>query len=199
VIFRSKRFFSLVLLLWPLSGSAATATFQGLLLPASFDPPIPLTVLLSESYGHFSGRVKTALPLAAEGRITLGQRNRDTCSLTSDLGSGMRLKLEGKCMSKSLEGKYRISFSDGRRSEGTFRVHALKAESEQQERPRDGESESSYSRTTSGCLRVNAGCLAACPRGVEHSELICVNACTRRLSACKNKAGQLLPTPPPSG
>jgi hypothetical protein len=198
VRFRSKLSFVALLVVWSLAASAASSTFQGLLLPASFDPPIPITVLLSESYGQFSGRVKTSLPLAAEGRIASGQRDRDRCSLTSDLGSGMRLKLEGKCMPNSLDGKYKIWFADGRHGEGTFKVQAMKADNEKQARPRDVGSDSSSSLTTSACLRVNAGCLAACPRGADNGELICVNACTRRLSACKNNAIRL-PAPPASG
>jgi hypothetical protein len=200
VLLRSKlSFIAAVLLLWPIAAFAATTTFQGLLLPNTFDAPIPVTLLISESFGLFSGQVKTSLPLPAEGRITTGQRDRDKCSLTGVLTAGMRLKLDGKCLPQSLEGKYKIFFADGRQGEGTFRVQALKSGNEKTERSRDSESDSSSARTTSACLRINAGCLAACPRGGDSGALICVNACTRRLSTCKNKASPSIPTPAAGG
>ena len=191
---RSKLSLIALLLLWPFSTAAAgTVTFQGLLLPASFDPPIPITLLLNEAFGTFSGRIKTTLPLPGEGRLTSGRRDRDACTLTAELGEGRRLRMEGKCLPNALDGKYKIFFSDGRRGEGTFRVQALKDENEKRDRAQDSDADSSLARTNSACLRMNAGCLAACPRGADKGELICVNACTRRLSACKSKAGQLPP------
>jgi hypothetical protein len=197
VILRAKLSIITLLLLWPITATAASVTFQGLLLPGTFDPPIPITLVLSESFGLFSGRARTTLPLPGEGRISSGRRDRDSCVLTVELGEGRRLRLEGQCRSNSLDGKYKLYFSDGRRGEGTFRVQVLKEDS-QQDRARDSETDGSSARSNAACLRVNAGCLAACPRGADSGELICVNACTRRLSACKNKV-QLPPAPPSGG
>jgi hypothetical protein len=178
----------------PTAAVAFTATFQGFLLPGSFDPPIPITVNFEEAYGNISGSVKTLPPLSGEGRITSGRKERNGCNLTSHLGHGVRLRLDGHCRATTIDGKYRLYFADGRRLNGTFRLQSVNLD---KGKKGSGENEPSepLPATTTVCLKANSMCLAGCPRGEHSSELLCANACTRKLAACKRKVNQSFERP----
>jgi hypothetical protein len=175
-----------------MAGFAVTGTFHGLLIANSFDPPIPIVVDLRESFGIFSGRVKTSSPLVGDGPIVSGAKEGSTCHFTSHIGGGVNMRLEGKCLSTSLDGKYRIYFPDGRRLSGTFKLNVLKPDNEKLGPLAEGKRNVPSPDMTAACLKTNSACLAVCPRGVYEEEFICVNGCRRRLTNCKGKAKRSL-------
>lgn len=174
---------------FPSAAVALTQTFQGLLMPGSFDPPIPITVALEESYGNLSGRVKTSRPLLGNGPITSGRKEHNACNLTTHLGHGVRLRLDGNCSPTTIEGTYRIYFADGRRLNGTFRLQAVNSDEGKNAHTKSDPVEP-LPATTTMCLSTNSRCLAGCPRGEHSSELFCANTCARKLAACKRKVYQ---------
>lgn len=180
------------LIFFPNVGLAVTEVFQGLLIPASFDPPIPITVSLENSSGRLSGRVKTSLPLPGDGPITSGNQHGSTCLFTTHISNGVRMRLEGKCSSATLEGNYRIYFPDGRRVLGTFRLNLLPPDKTRKD-PSELDPKPSAT-TASACLRANFACLAECPRGSD-VEAICANTCTLRLAACRARGRPALEPP----
>lgn len=175
---------------------AFSGTFQGLLVPDSFDPPIPIMIEVKESYGIFSGRFKTSSPLTGEGPITSGEKQGQNCNLTSRIGNGMRMRFEGKCTPTLLEGKYRIYFPDGRMVVGKSRLSLLKLDNDKKKNDAETNFGRSLAEINTACLRANSACLAACPRGVQSDEFICANGCTRRLTNCKAKGKQSLDSSP---
>jgi hypothetical protein len=183
------------LMYYSIFAHAVSGSFQGLLVPDSFDPPIPIMIDVKEAYGIFSGRVKTSSPLTGEGPITSGEKRGETCKLTSHIGNGIRLRFEGKCTGAALAGTYRIYFADGRMVVGKSTLNLLKLDDEK----RRGSAQSEFGRSSAemntACLRSNSSCLAACPRGVQNDEFNCAQACTRRLTNCKAKAKQLSEVP----
>ena len=182
------------LIFWPAVALATPTTFQGLLIPASFDPPIPITVTMDDSYGNIKGRVKTSVPLVGEGPITSGRKERSICHLTSQIGSGVRLSLEGNCVADTMAGRYRVHFPDNRRVDGTFRLHAV-ASDKAAKKGWAEETAPAVPATRATCLRANSACLTACPRGGDNSEFLCANACTRKYAACKRTVTESLEQP----
>lgn len=183
---------------YSIAAYAVSGTFQGLLVSEGFDPPIPVVVELKESFGIFSGRVRTSPPVIGDGPITSGQKTGNTCIFTSHIGRGVRMRLEGTCLSASLDGNYRIYFPDGRRVNGTFKLSVLKLDKEKQG-SREAESGDTSAGSVTLCLKTNSTCLATCPRGTYNEEFACANACTRRLSSCKAQAKRLRDATSPPG
>jgi hypothetical protein len=192
----ARFFFCLGLLGYSIFAHAVSGTFQGLLVPDSFDPPIPIMIEVKEAYGIFSGRFKTSSPLTGEGPITSGEKRGQTCNMTSHIGNGIRMRFEGQCTPASLEGRYRIYFPDGRVVVGKSRLNLLKLDNDRKKNDAESTFGRSLAEINTACLRANSACLAACPRGVQSDEFICANGCTRRLTNCKAKGKQSLDSSP---
>jgi len=183
----------LCLVLFPVTAFAAIETYQGTLIPKTYDPPIPIVLELENSYGSLSGSAKTSSPMSGDGRITSGEKYAGMCRLTIDLGSGMRVRLEGRCLSTSFEGNYTL-YSGKDRREGSFRLKRLQHDSGLSESERRRLAEA----TSNACLKDNTMCLVSCPRGDYNAEFLCVTSCRHKREACNAKAKQLLETPAPS-
>lgn len=181
----------LFFVLFPITGFAVIETFKGTLVSDSFDPPIAMVLDLENEYGRLSGSAKlSSLPMSSEGQITSGEKFADTCRLTLDLGAGMRMRLEGKCISTSFEGRYLLYLGNVKRV-GSFKLDRLQQEMGPSESDRRKLSEAA----SNACLKESAICLVRCPRGDYNVEFLCVTSCRHKREACNTKAKQLLETP----
>ena len=166
---------------------------MGLLIPETRDPPIPISVEVEQSGGKLSGRVTTSPPLTGEGRLVLVDKKGSECTFSSDIGVGRTLKLDGYCLSTTIEGTYSLRFPDGTLRGGHFRL--ARADSAKAS-PRKGPSDlTGVPVRTTSCLTANAACLAACPRGDYNAEFLCSNRCRQRFTACKAGAQSMLEAP----
>ena len=170
---------------------ALNATYEGQLIPRTYDSPIPIVVQMEELGGFLSGKVRTSLPLMADANIDSGRIVAGYCNLSSALSSSVTLHLYGDCSSTSFEGYFTIYSMEGRVVKnvvrGSFRLTK-----------KGGDSGKSSGRTAEdtaasnvvACVKANTRCLAACPRGDTDVEYLCANHCRTKMNACKAKANK---------
>jgi hypothetical protein len=174
----------LVLVLFtPAQTFARGETYSGLLLPDALTPPIPVIVEFEQSQSRLSGQVKTSSPLTAIGRIVSGERQRSACSFKADIGAGRKLEFDGFCLSRTIEGTYRLVLPDGSSRSGTYRL--VRGETDENRPKKARELRSEPARSATSCLAANSACLAACPREDYNAEFMCTNRCRQKLATCK--------------
>jgi hypothetical protein len=183
--------FFLCLLCVPITASALSGTFKGILIPpAVYDAPIPIVIEFEElAHGRFSGKLKTSPPMIGEGEVLAGERIGEKCDITSKIGEGVRLRLEGVCKYATFEGKYSL-YREAERHQGMFKLNrdrAADAKKNQKKGPSDDDRRKQAVSMTM-CIRSNTQCLALCPRGEYSAEFVCVNGCRRKLTSCKARA-----------
>lgn len=175
----------LFLLLFARANLAHSETFTGLLMPQTFDPPIPIIVDFEYLDGRLVGRVETASPFAGAAPIASGDKQGGTCKVRSEIRVGVILVLEGLCLPASFEGKYTID-SGGRDQQGTFSVSRLGPKQQMRERRASGVRRGgSFDDANAVCVRANSACLAACPPGDYNAKFMCSNRCRQRLASCR--------------
>lgn len=175
----------LCLLLLARAGLAQSETFTGLLMPQTFDPPIPIIVDFEYSDGRLLGRVETASPFAGAAPIAIGDKQGDTCKVRSEIREGVILVLEGLCLQTSFDGKYTIDFGRDQQH-GTFSVSRLRPKQQMGEKRASGtKRRESFQDANAVCVRANSTCLAACPPGDYNAKFMCSNRCRQRLASCR--------------
>jgi hypothetical protein len=170
---------------------ALSETYEGQLVPRTYDPPIPIVVQMEELGGFLTGKVRTSLPLRADANIESGRIVAGYCNLTSALTSSITLRLYGDCSNTSFEGYFTIYSMEGRVVKNVVRgsFHLTK---------KGRDSGKSSGRTVGdiaasnvlACVKANTRCLAACPRGDTDVEYLCANHCRTKMNACKAKANK---------
>ncbi|HEV2007331.1 MAG TPA: hypothetical protein VGQ88_01270 [Burkholderiales bacterium] len=181
---------------------ACSQTFKGILTPQTAEPPMPIVVELEDTGGRLSGTVSIASSFARQGRIIAGEIAGYKCTIDSDIGGGVILRLAGTCTPAVFVGRYVMRFPDARPRQGSFRLFktkdASKAPSKITKQPKTGAQTADETQpkrlggrrglsglSTTECLKLNTACLGACPRGEYNAEFLCTNSCKRKLAACK--------------
>jgi len=96
-----------------------------------------------------------------------------------------------------------MRFPDTRPRQGIFRLvksqAESKAKSKTEKKPKADEQTADKMQpkqfSMTQCLKLNAACLGACPRGDYNAEFLCTNSCKRKLAACKAKGKDMMKTP----
>lgn len=168
---------------------ALSETYEGQLIPRTYDPPIPIVVQMEDLGGFLSGKVRTSLPLRADANIDSGRIVAGYCNLSSALSSSVTLHLYGDCSSTSFEGSYTLYSTVSKSiARGTFRLTRKVSQS--------GKAGSGLATddiaasNVLACVKANTRCLAACPRGDTDVEYLCANHCRTKMNACKAKANK---------
>lgn len=187
--------FLLVLGIFPaLALAALNETYEGLLIPDTFETPIPITVEVRELSGLLVGRVKTGAPMSASAPISGGENEYGKCNIRVPLPSGIVLKLVGTCLTNVFEGRYTLLNRQEGKPRGSFRL--MRKETGKSD-GNEGKSSASAALppTTSltECIKVNTRCLLSCPRGDYNVEFLCSNRCRHKFQSCKGKTSQLAP------
>lgn len=188
--------FLLVLGVFPaLALAALNETYEGLLIPDTFETPIPITVEIRELSGLLVGRVKTGPPMTGSAAIAGGENEYGKCNIRAPLPSGIVLKLAGTCLTNVFEGRYTLLNRQEGKPRGSFRL--MRKETGKRD-GNDGKSSASAAPppTTSltDCIKANTRCLLSCPRGDYNVEFLCANRCRRKFQSCKGNSSQ--PAPP---
>jgi len=168
----------------------ALQTYEGQLIPRTSEAPITITVQIEELGGFLTGRVKTSYPLKGDSTINAGRNVAGYCNLASTLSSSISLRLYGNCDSTSFEGNYTIYYTQSKNlARGTFRLTRKASESGKD----SGLTASDLAASAQvACVKTNARCLTACPRGDTDAEYLCANHCRSKFQACKGKASKIL-------
>lgn len=175
--------------LCPSLAFALTGAYEGMLQPDSRDPPVPIVVELGELGDSLKGTVKTSAPYKASAPIESGGNDLGQCTLDVTLSKSVTLHMDGRCDSKSFNGTYVLWDTQKRAiTRGTFRLPRKGSEPQQVESKRSGPGS-----TSGACLKSNAQCLAACPRGDTSVEFMCSNHCRTKLRICKGQLKKPLP------
>ncbi|HEV8518683.1 MAG TPA: hypothetical protein VGQ54_08915 [Burkholderiales bacterium] len=192
---RARLTLPLFFLLVFVTGIAHSDTFKGMLIPRTLDGPMPIVVELENSEGLLSGKVAISSNLVGRGPIISGEKSGYRCTLNSDLGGGIFLRMTGTCTPNVFVGRYSISIPDARTRLGTFRLIKVQTENKEPSKieKKSKSEEQSTDKTqakrfsTTECLKMNSACLGTCPRGDYNAEFLCTNGCRRKLTACKAK------------
>jgi hypothetical protein len=188
--------FLLALGLFPaLALAALNETYEGLLIPDTFETPIPITVEIRELSGLLVGHVKTGPPMAGSAPIAGGENEYGKCNIRVPLPSGIVLKLAGTCLSNVFEGRYTLLNRQEGKPRGSFRL-MRKETGKRDSNDRKSSPSAALPPATSltECIKANTRCLLSCPRGDYNSEFLCSNRCRHKFQSCKGKNSQ--PAPP---
>jgi hypothetical protein len=171
---------------------ALSETYEGQLIPRTYDSPIPIVVQMEELGGFLSGKVRTSLPIRADANIDSGRIVAGYCNLTSALTSSITLRLYGDCSNTSFEGYFTMYSMEGKVVknvvQGSFRLTRKVSQS-----GKAGSGLATADIAASNllaCVKANTRCLAACPRGDTDVEYLCANHCRTKMNACKAKANK---------
>lgn len=179
---------------------ALNDTYEGLLLPDTFEQPIPITVKLTEMGTLLLGQVKTLAPLPGEAALSRAERSNARCLIFAPVAAATHLRMDGTCVPGLFEGNFLIS-RNGRDTRGTFSLprkapaapSADPADTPRRAVPVDG------TTPLTACLKANTACLIACPRGDYNVEFLCSNRCRTKFQQCKGKSTLQSPAQPASG
>lgn len=174
--------------LYPALAFALSETYEGLLKPDSFDPPIPIVVELKDVDGTLKGSVTTSSPLKGDALIESGSYFYGHCRVDVVLANDVTLRLDGSCEKAVFKGTYMLRDLQKRRvTLGDFRL---------ERKPPEAAKTDSLGKTASAssCLKANTQCLAACPRGDPNVEFMCSNHCRTKLKSCRETVAR---KPPP--
>lgn len=188
----------LVFCLFPAFALAAlNETYEGLLIPDTFETPIPITVEIRELSGLLVGNVKTGPPMASSAPIAGGENEYGKCSIRVPLPSGIVLKLAGTCLTNVFEGRYTLLNRQEGKPRGSFRLMRKETGKRDGNNGRSAGS-SAVPPTTSltDCIKANTRCLLSCPRGDYNTEFLCSNRCRHKFQSCKGKNSQTAPATP---
>ena len=166
--------------LCPALAFALAETYEGLLLPDSADPPVPIVVELRDVSGTLKGSVNTSSPLKGNGPIKSGSMLYGRCIFEVVLTQSTTLRMDGTCEQSAFKGTYLLLRDLPRRTviRGDFQLDRKAPDA-----TKTGSSLKSAS--TSSCLKANTQCLLACPRGDPDVEFMCSNRCRTKLKNCK--------------
>ena len=176
--------------LCPALALALDERYEGVLQPDNRDPSIPIVVELREVGPILQGSVKTSAPLKGSAPIDSGSNVYGQCAVTVELSKTVTLRLSGRCERSAYAGIYTLSDKQKRTvTIGSFNLARKAPEGAELDRTRI----TSMASTATGCMKANAQCLVACPRGDESAEFMCSNHCRVKLRLCKSH----IKKPPP--
>lgn len=161
------------------------ATYEGMLVPETFDTPIPITIQLKEQGGRLTGTLTAGSPYSATAPISSGENRYGQCNVRIVLSPSITLRLFGSCLPRMFEGRYTVNAPrDESKPRGMFRLmrKEVKANGEEKGFARLPTPSSS---SLTDCIKANTRCLLACPQGDYNTEFLCSNRCHRKYQACK--------------
>lgn len=161
------------------------ATYEGQLIPETFDMPIPITIQLKDQSGRLTGTVTTGAPYPATVPISSGENRGGQCEVRVMLAPSVTLKLSGNCYPGMLEGRYSLNTNrDGNKPKGLFRLMRKEAKVGEEGKA-SGHSPGPSSSGLTDCIKANTRCLLTCPQGDYNAEFLCSNRCRHKYRACK--------------
>ena len=162
-------------------------TFEGQLVPETFDTPIPITLQLKEQSGRLTGTAKTGAPYPATAPIASGESRNGQCNVRIQLFPSVTLRLSGSCQPYLFEGRYTLNAPrDQNTPKGLFRLMRKEVKAADEEKGY-GRPPASSSGSVTDCIKANTRCLLACPQGDYNTEFLCSNRCRSKYQACKAK------------
>jgi len=180
----------LLAVLCPALAFAVSEIYEGQLIPRTNDPPIAIVLQVDQLGGFLTGRVKTSSPLKGDAAIDNGRNVGGYCNLASALSSSVTLRLYGNCTTTSFEGNYTIYYTQPRKvARGTFRL--TRKVPDTKKGGASGLTSADAASNVVACVKANARCLTACPRGDSNVEYLCANHCRTKMQACKGKANKI--------
>lgn len=185
---------ALLAALCPALAQALGEPYEGRLVSASGDAPIPIAVELRDAGSFLTGTVNASAPLDASATIQSGRKIAEQCDLTVVLNRTVTLRLYGSCGPTIFQGDYTIKYAERKTSSrGTFRLVRKASE------PAGGNATSSAGASAgslAACQKANTRCLTTCPRGEYNLEFVCANGCRTKLQACKARVNKAPATGP---
>ncbi|MGL4407476.1 MAG: hypothetical protein ACRCTU_03685 [Zoogloea sp.] len=181
---------ALVGLLGALPARALDATYEGVLIPNSFDNAIPITVEIHTQTDAITGKVSTGAPITASAPIGQGSFVGGVCLVRSILNASFSIRLQGNCSPQAFEGEYSIYLVEYKtKVGGKFRLMSKvsRAKPEDERKKSEALKPQEPETTLTQCINSNARCLAGCPQGDYNSEFLCANRCRSKFQACKAK------------
>ncbi len=175
------RILLLTTLLFP--AMAGAEQYQGYLIPGNYASPMAIELKLKFDVDLVAGTVRASMPSPMDGRVT-GSRMGALCNLTLTFASSnTKANLRGHCDKENFDGDYKLYSGDNKKQTGLFNLkHQKKAKL-----GKATEEDAGPQLSTAACIKRNATCLGACPRGDYNTEFLCANACRHKKLACQGK------------
>ena len=164
---------------------ATAAQYKGYLIPGNYATPTAVVLKLKFEADKVIGIVSATTLRPMDGRVS-GNNNSGYCNLTLIFDAETKANLQGRCGPESFDGEYRLYYRDRKIQAGMFNLKQEKAE--KAEKSAKSQDDFAPRLSLAACIKRNAACLSACPRGDYNTEFLCANTCRRKKLACQGKA-----------